>query len=139
MAQVSIYSLHRKGVLFIMRVINMLSRKHHIQIPKVSIRTISFRPGNFIYHLLYRLCGSVRAHQMTNDLPWITAYHRYDIEVFTGLCSFFSLRKPIQFIQLNNARMFCTAFALFNLDGPFLSSSSHLICSFREFFLRLGH
>lgn len=113
----------------------MLPRKHHIQIPKVSIRTISFCPGNFIYHLLYRLCGSVRAHQMTNDLPWITAYHRYDIEVFTGLCSFFSLRKPVQLIQFNNAGMFCTAFALFNLDGLFLSSSSHSICSFAESFL----
>ena len=55
MAQISIDTLNREGVIFVVDIENLLSRKDYIQIPIVSICAIMFRLRSRVDHPLDRL------------------------------------------------------------------------------------
>ena len=87
MAQISIDTLNRERVILIVDIEDMPSWKDYIQIPIVSIGTIPFRLRSCIHHLLDRLGGFVPAYNMTHNLTWLSAYHRYNVDIFSGFCS----------------------------------------------------
>ena len=91
MAQISINTLYGKGVIFVVNIEDMPSRKDYIQIPAVSIRTIALRVRSCIDHSLDRPGHLVPAHGMSQDLSRISTHHRHNIDVFSGLCPGFIL------------------------------------------------
>ena len=91
MAQISVDPLYGKGVIFVVNIEDMLSRKDHIQISVVSIRTIAFRIRSCIDHLLDRPRHLVPAYGMPQNLSRISAHHRHNIDVFSGFCPGFIL------------------------------------------------
>ena len=86
MAQISIDTLNRERVILIVDIEDMPSWKDYIQIPIVSIGTIPFRLRSCIHHLLDRPGGFVPAYNMTHNLTWLSAYHRHNVDIFSGLC-----------------------------------------------------
>lgn len=54
MAQVGVDPFYGEGVVFVVNIEDMLSRKDHIQIPKVSIRTVLLCLRGRIHHRLDR-------------------------------------------------------------------------------------
>ena len=86
MAQISNDTLNRERVILIVNIKDMPPWKDHIQIPIVSIGTIAFRLRNRVNHLLDRPGRFVPAYNMPHDLTWLPAYHRHNVDIFSGLC-----------------------------------------------------
>ena len=95
MAQISIDTLHSEGVIFIVDVVNMLSRIDYVQLSLISICAITFRIRGCVYHLLNRFGGLITAHNMAYDLPRLPAYHRHDVDIFPCFCAGLVLQKPV--------------------------------------------
>jgi len=55
MAQISVDTLNSEGILFVVNIVNMLSRINHIQVAAVSVCVISTGFWRGIYDLLYPL------------------------------------------------------------------------------------
>ncbi len=125
MAQISIDTFHRESVIFVADIVNVLSWKNHIQVPKVSISTIIFRLRGGINHLLDRPGRFVPAYHMSHYLTWFSAHHRHNVEIFPCLCPGLVLHKPIQLIQFHCFCTLCRYFFSFSLNALFLSNSSH--------------
>lgn len=94
-AQISIDPLNSEGVLFVVNIVNMLSRINHIQVSAISVCTIStgFRRG--IYDSLYPLRCFVLCHVKTRYHAWISAYRGHYIHIFTGFSIGFFTNKPV--------------------------------------------
>ena len=107
MAQVSVDTLNREGIVLVVDIEDMLPWKDHIQISVVSVRTIAFRIRGGIHYFLYRPGRFIPAHCVPQNLAGLPAHHCYNINVFPVFCPWFVLQKPIQFIQFNN---FCTLY-----------------------------
>ena len=86
MAQISIDTLNRERVILIVDIEDMPPWKDYIQIPIVSIGTIPFRLRSCIHHLLNRPGGFAPAYHVTHNLTWLSAYHRHNVDIFSGLC-----------------------------------------------------
>ncbi len=138
MAQISVDAFHREGVIFVVDIVNVLSWKNHIQVPKVSIGTIIFCLRGGIYHPLDRLGRFAPAYPMPHNLTWFSAHHRHNVDIFPRFCPGLVLQKPIQLIQFHNFCMLCGYFFSFPLNGLFLSNSSHWTCSSSKFSLHHG-
>ena len=139
MAQISVDTLHREGVIFVVNIEDMLPRKHDIQISEVSICAISFRPRSCVHHLLNRPGGLVAAHNMAYDLPWFPTHHGHNVDIFPGFGPRLVLQVPVQLIQFHCFHTGCGFFFSLPLSALFLSNSRHWICSFPVSFLRPGH
>lgn len=138
MAQISIDTFHCEGIVFVMDIEDMLTRKDDIQITKISVRAVLFRLRSCVHHFLNGCRRFIQAHHMTQNLTRFPTHHRHDIDVLPRFCPRLNLQKPVQFIQLYDFDFFCTCFALFNrlFRALFLSNSSHWICSYAGFFPR---
>lgn len=95
MAQIRVDALRREGLAFIMDIAKMLSGIDHIQIPRVSVRPVTFRLRRCVHHLLNGPEGLIAADDMTYDLPRVSAYYRYDVDISPGFCPRFILQKPV--------------------------------------------
>jgi len=95
MPDVGVNSFYRKGIVFVVCITHMLSRKDNIHITYISIRTIAFRFQRSINHLLDPFRRLIGGYGKSNDLPWFSADHRYRIDIFTGFASSFSFNEPI--------------------------------------------
>ncbi len=137
-AQVSVDAFYGEGVVFVVDIEDVLSRKDHIQIAAVSICTVPLRLRDRIHHRLDRWRGFVRAHSMTHNLSWFPAHHHHDVDILPGLCVGLALKKPVQFIQFCRLQM-ARGFPLFHIISRalFLSNSSHWTCSCHISFLPL--
>lgn len=136
MAQISIDSFYGEGVIFVVDIEDVISRKDHIQIPEVSICTVFLRLRGRIHHRLDRSGGFVRAHRMAYNLSWFPTHHCHDVDVFSGLCVGLALSKPVQFIKFYRLQM-VGGFPLFHIIfcALFLSNSPHWTCSCHISFL----
>ena len=138
MAQISIDAFHREGVIFVVNVKDMFSRKDHIQIPAVPVCAVYFRLGSRVYHPLDRPGCLIPAYNMPHNLPGFSAYHRHNVNIFPGFRPGLVLQKPVQLIQFNK---FCSSrgfLATLPSGALFLSNSLHWTCSSPEFFPRRG-
>ena len=81
MAQIRVDALRREGLAFIMDIAKMLSGIDHIQIPRVSVRPVTFRLRRCVHHLLNGPEGLIAADDMTYDLPRVSAYYRYNVDI----------------------------------------------------------
>ena len=135
MAQISVDTLHCEGIVFVVDVEDVLTRKNDIQITEISVRTVLFCLRSCIHHFLNGCRRFIQAHNMSQDLTGFPTHHRHDIDIFPRFCPGLNLQKPVQFIQLYDFGFFCTCFALFNrlFRALFLSNSSHWICSYAGF------
>ena len=138
MAQISIDAFCREGVIFVVDIVNMLSRKDHIQISDIPIRTVCPGLRRRVYHSLNRAGSFVSAYNMAHDLPRPSAYHGYHIDIFPSLCPRLVLQKPVQLIQLHNFGVCCGFFFCLDLIGLFLSNSLRWTCSSPGSFQRRG-
>ena len=125
MAQISIDTLNRERVILIVDIENMLPWKDHIQIPIVSIGTITFRLRTCIDYPLDCPGRFVPAHDMAYNLPRFPAHHCYDVNIFPCLCPGPAFQKPVQLIQFHSFRFCCGILFTHSLNGLFLSNSLH--------------
>ena len=94
MAQIRFDALRREGVGFYYRYCEdaFRDRSHP---DTQSIRPYStFRLRRCVHHLLNGPRGFIAADDMTYDLPRVSAYYRYDVDIFLGFCPRFILQKP---------------------------------------------
>ena len=75
LVQISIEAFCCEGVILIVNMVNMLSRKDHIQISAVPVCAVHFRHGSHVYHPLNGSGGLVPAHSMACGLPGLSTYH----------------------------------------------------------------
>ncbi len=130
MAQISVDTFHREGVILIMDVVNMSSWVDYIQIPLVSICAVIFCLRRGVNHPLNRPGQFIPAYHMSHDLPRFSAHHGHNVDIFPGFCPGFVLQKPVQLIQFHNFCACCGYCFTLRLNGLFLSNSSHWICLF---------
>ena len=110
MAQISIDTLHSEGVIFIVDVVNMLSRIDYVQLSLISICAVIFCLGSSIYHSLNRLGCLILTYNMPHYLPGFSTHHRHDVDVFPSSCPWFVLQVPVQLIHFQNVHNCCGFF-----------------------------
>ena len=134
MAQIGIDTLCRKGISFAVDIVNMRAREDHIQIAIVPICAICPSFWSCIHHLLDRLCGFVRTHRVSHDLPRMPADHRHNIHIFASFSLGLAFNIPVELIQFCNLWIFFTGFPLLNfpLGALFLGvATSRVLCLWR--------
>ena len=103
MAQVGIDTFYCEGIFFVVNIEDVFSRIDNIQITGITVCAVSLGIGSGIHHALDRLRSFISADSMTYDLPWLTAHHRYDIDVLSCFCLRFAFKKPVKFVQFRRA------------------------------------
>lgn len=136
MAQISIDTFHREGVIFVVYIVDVLPRIYHIQVPLIAICAIIFCLRSRIYHSLDRSGRFIPTCHMPQNLPRLAAHHCHNVDVFPCFCPGFIFQIPVQFIQFHNFCALCGYFFSFPLIGLFLSNLPHWICSSQGFSLR---
>lgn len=91
MAQISVDTFHREGVLFVVDIEDMFPWKDHVQIPAVSVGAVMFRRRRCVYHTLDCPGHFVSAHNMAHNLPRFPAHHRDNVDIFPCFCPGFVL------------------------------------------------
>lgn len=93
MAQISVDTFRREGVTFVVVVVNIPSRKYYIQVSAIPVRAVYLRVRGRVYHALDSSGSLVPAYHMSHDLLWFSAYHRHDVDIFTGFAPGFILQN----------------------------------------------
>lgn len=93
--QIGIDAFDGERVAFIAYVSHIFPWIHHIDITQIAIAAILVRGRSRINDPLYPFRRFVEAHVITNDLPWLTAYHRDQIHVFAALALSFPPEIPV--------------------------------------------
>ena len=65
MAQISVDTLHCEGIVFVVDVEDVLTRKNDIQITEISVRTVLFCLRSCIHHFLNGCRRFIQAHNMS--------------------------------------------------------------------------
>ena len=95
MAQVGVHAFYRESIVFIVDIINMLSRKHNVQIPAISICTVCSCFRRLVYDLLNRLRRFVHTDAISRNLSRLSTNHRYNIDVFPRVCTRLLIDEPV--------------------------------------------
>ena len=139
MAQIGVDTFHRESVIFVVYIVDVLPWIHYIQVSLIAICAIIFCLWSRIYHPLDRFRHFIPARHMAQDLPWLSAHHCHNVDIFPRFCPGFILQIPVQLIQFHNFCPLCGYFFSLPLFGLFLSNLPHWICSSPEFSLRRVH
>ena len=95
MAQISVDTLNSESVLFVVNIVNMLSRIYHIPISNISVCVISTGFWRGVYHPLYSLSCFVLCHIKARYHAWISAYRSHHIHIFAGFSIWLFTNKPV--------------------------------------------
>ena len=95
MAQISVDTLNSESVLFVVNIVNMLSRIYHIQISNISVCVISTGFWRGVYYPLYSLSCFVLCHIKARYHAWISAYRGHHIHIFAGFGIWLFTNKPV--------------------------------------------
>ena len=95
MAQISVDTLNSESVLFVVNIVNMLSRIYHIPISNISVCVISTGFWRGVYHPLYSLSCFVLCHIKARYHAWISAYRGHHIHIFAGFSIWLFTNKPV--------------------------------------------
>ncbi len=95
MAQISVYTFNCVRITFVCHVSDVFTWIYDIQIANIPIRTIGFRLRRLIDDALYAKSAFVSCHLKTQNLSWVSAYHRHQIDVFSCFGMGFAFDKPV--------------------------------------------
>lgn len=84
MAQISVDTFRRKGVIFVVYVVNVLFRKNYIQMSLIAICSITLCFRSPIYHSLDCPGHFIPTCHMAQNLPWRSAHHCHNIDIFVN-------------------------------------------------------
>lgn len=93
--QISVDTLNSESVLFVVNIVNMLSRIYHIPISNISVCVISTGFWRGVYHPLYSLSCFVLCHIKARYHAWISAYRSHHIHIFAGFSIWLFTNKPV--------------------------------------------